>query len=192
MADSVYCYPDSDVLINKLGIQDQEKLHTFERKLTMLRLLEMIDKPIKGNFDFAYLQAIHRYIFQDVYEWAGKVRKVDIAKGNMFCNVMFIESQAEEIFGNLKKDNYLAGLDRNIFVKKLAYYFSEINALHPFREGNGRSQREFIRSLALKNGYVINFSEIPEEEMLKASQESFLCDYNAMEELFDRCVRSRK
>lgn len=174
MADSVYCYPDSDVLINKLGIQ------------------EIIDKPIKGNFDFAHLQAIHRYIFQDVYEWAGKVRKVDIAKGNMFCNVMFIESQAEEIFGKLKKDNYLAGLDRNIFVKKLAYYFSEINALHPFREGNGRSQREFIRSLALKNGYVINFSEIPEEEMLKASQESFLCDYNAMEELFDRCVRSRK
>ena len=192
MADSVYCYPDSDVLINKLGIQDQEKLHTFERKLTMLRLLEIIDKPIKGNFDFAHLQAIHRYIFQDVYEWAGKVRKVDIAKGNMFCNVMFIESQAEEIFGKLKKDNYLADLDRNIFVKKLAYYFSEINALHPFREGNGRSQREFIRSLALKNGYVINFSEIPEEEMLKASQESFLCDYNAMEELFDKCVRSRK
>lgn len=192
MADSVYCYPDSDVLINKLGIQDQEKLHTFERKLTMLRLLEIIDKPIKGNFDFAHLQEIHRYIFQDVYEWAGKVRKVDIAKGNMFCNVMFIESQAEEIFVKLKKDNYLAGLDRNIFVKKLAYYFSEINALHPFREGNGRSQREFIRSLALKNGYVINFSEIPEEEMLKASQESFLCDYNAMEELFDKCVRSRK
>lgn len=192
MADRVYCYPDSDVLINKLGIQDQEKLHTFERKLTMLRLLEIIDKPINGNFDFAHLQAIHRYIFQDVYEWAGKVRKVDIAKGNMFCNVMFIESQAEEIFGKLKKDNYLAGLDRNIFVKKLAYYFSEINALHPFREGNGRSQREFIRSLALKNGYVINFSEIPEEEMLKASQESFLCDYNAMEELFDKCVRSRK
>lgn len=105
MADTMYCYPNSDVLINKLGIQEQEKLSVFERKLTMLRLLEIIDKPIKGNFDFAHLKAIHKYIFQDVYEWAGEVRKVDIAKGNMFCNVMFIEEQAEEIFGKLKKDN---------------------------------------------------------------------------------------
>lgn len=192
MADTVYCYPDSDVLINKLGIREQERLHTFERKLTMLRLLEMIDKPIKGNFDFRHLKAIHRYIFQDVYDWAGKIRKVDIAKGNMFCNVMFIEAQAEEIFGNIRRDNYLTGLDKDSFVKKLAYYFSEINALHPFREGNGRSQREFIRSLALKNGYIVNFSKISEEEMLKASQESFLCDYDAMEELFDKCVCRRK
>lgn len=67
-----------------------------------------------------------------------------------------------------------------------------MNALHPFREGNGRSQREFIRSLALKNGYIINFSEISENEMLKASQESFLCDYYAMEELFGKCVFSKK
>lgn len=188
MADSEYCYPDSDVLINKLGITEQDKLHVFERRLTMIRLLEIIDKPIKGNFDFAHLQTIHKYIFQDVYEWAGEVRKVDIAKGNMFCNVMFIETQADEIFGKLKADNYLAGLDKRSFVKKLAYYFSEINALHPFREGNGRSQREFIRSLALKNGYIINFSNIPEEEMIKASQESFLCDYGTMEKLFEKCV----
>ena len=191
MADRVYCYPDSDVLMNKLGIQEQEKLHIFERKLTMLRLMELIDRPIKGSFDFTHLKAMHKYIFQDVYEWAGKVRTVDIAKLNMFCNVMFIETQAEEIFGKLKKDKYLEGLDRTEFVKKLAYYFSEINALHPFREGNGRSQREFIRSLALKNGYVINFAKIPEEEMIKASIDSFLCDYDAMEQLFDKCIRKK-
>lgn len=191
MADTIYCYPDSDVLINKLGIREQEKLHTFECKLTMLRLLELLDKPIKGNFDFKHLQAIHQYIFQDIYDWAGKVRNVDIAKGNMFCNVLFIESQAEEIFGKLKKADYLSGLNREEFVKQLAYYFSEINALHPFREGNGRSQREFIRSLALKNGYVITFASIPEDEMIKASQDSFLCDYASMERLFDKCIRFR-
>ena len=87
MSDTIYCYPDSDVLINKLDIRELDKLHTFERKLTMLRLLELMDKPISGKFDFKHLQAIHRYIFQDVYDWAGKVRTVDIAKGNMFCNV---------------------------------------------------------------------------------------------------------
>ncbi len=191
MADRMYCYPDSDVLINKLNIKEQEKLYVFERKLTMLRLLELIDKPIKGNFDFEHLQSIHRYIFQDIYEWAGEVRKVDIAKENMFCNVKFIDSQAEEIFGKLKSENYLAGLSEEAFVKKLSYFFSEINALHPFREGNGRSQREFIRSLAMKNGYYISFADISQEEMIKASQASFLCDYEAMENLFRNCVRQK-
>jgi len=189
MADKIYCYPESDVLINKLGIKEQEKLLTLERKLTMLRIMELIDKPIVGSFDFKHLQKIHEYIFQDIYEWAGQVRKVDIAKGNMFCNAKFIESQAEEIFGNLKKEKYLEGLAKDVFIKRLAYYFSEINALHPFREGNGRSQRELIRSLAIKNGYIISFSKISEEEMIKASQESFLCRYEAMEQLFKKCVR---
>lgn len=136
MADNVYCYPDSDVLINKLDIRELERLHTFEKKLTMLRLLELIDKPINGNFDFKHLKEIHRYIFQDVYDWSGKVRKVDIAKGNKFCNIRFIDSQATEIFGRIKTEKYLAGLIEPDFIKRLAYFFSEINALHPFREGN--------------------------------------------------------
>lgn len=105
------------------------------------------------------MQAIHAYIFQDVYDWAGKIRTVDIAKGNTFCNVRFISSQADAIFSKLKEEYYLAGLEEYMFTKRLAYYFSEINALHPFREGNGHSQREFIRSLALKNGYLIYFEK---------------------------------
>ena len=104
MSDTIYCYPDSDVLINKLDIRELDKLHTFERKLTMLRLLELMDKPISGKFDFKHLQAIHRYIFQDVYDWAGKVRTVDIAKGNMFCNVRLLWSS---IFVTLVAKKYL-------------------------------------------------------------------------------------
>ena len=188
MSDTKYCYPDSDVLINKLDIKDVNKLHKFERKLTMIRLLELFDNPIKGNFDFKHLKDIHKFIFQDIYDWAGNVRIVDIAKGNMFCNVKFIDSQAEEIFSNLKEEMYLSGLNEEDFVKRLAYYLSEINALHPFREGNGRTQREFIRLLALKNGYVIKYDRISNDEMIRASQESFLCDYDYMERLFERCV----
>ena len=188
MSDTKYCYPDSDVLINKLDIKDVNKLHKFERKLTMIRLLELFDNPIKGNFDFKHLKDIHKFIFQDIYDWAGNVRIVDIAKGNMFCNVKFIDSQAEEIFSNLKEEMYLSGLNEEDFVKRLVYYLSEINALHPFREGNGRTQREFIRLLALKNGYVIKYDRISNDEMIRASQESFLCDYDYMERLFERCV----
>ena len=80
----------------------------------LLRLLELLDKPINGKFDFKHLQAIHAYIFQDVYDWAGKVRTVDIAKGNMFCNVRFISSQADVIFSGLKEEHYLAGLDEDM------------------------------------------------------------------------------
>ena len=191
MSDKIYCYPDSDVLKNRMGIRDIDRLRQLEKRLTMLRILELVDKPIQGKFDLKHLQSIHKYIFQDVYEWAGKIRKVDIAKGNMFCNVKFIERQAEEIFGKLKEENYLQGLDEKEISVRLAYYFSEINALHPFREGNGRCQREFIRTLALHADYVINFANVGREEMLKASEDSFLCDYRKMEQLFSRCIRKK-
>lgn len=191
MSDKIYCYPGSDVLKNRMGIQDMEQLRQMEKRLTMLRILELVDKPIRGKFDLKHLQSIHKYIFQDIYEWAGEIRKVDIAKGNMFCNAKFIESQAEEIFGKLRAENYLKGLGGKELSVRLAYYFSEINALHPFREGNGRSQREFIRTLTLHNGYVINFGKVSGEEMLKASEQSFLCDYEKMEELFERCIRKK-
>ena len=188
MADRIYCYPNSDVLKNKIGIKDMEKLQRLERRLTMLRILELVDKPIQGKFDLQHLCLIHRYIFQDVYDWAEEIRKVDIAKGSMFCNVKFIESQAAEIFKKLKSEDYLQGLNEENTASRLAYYFSEINALHPFREGNGRSQREFIRTLALHIGYVINFAKVSKEEMLKASKDFFLCDYGKMEQLFKKCI----
>ena len=191
MPDELYCYPGSNVLKNKMGIRDIEQLHKVERKMTMLRILELLDNPVKGAFDLKHLQAIHAYIFQDMYDWAGELRKVDIVKGNMFCNAMFLSGQAEKIFGKLKTENYLYGLEKNDFAIRLAYYFSEINALHPFREGNGRSQREFIRCLALHNGYVINFVNVSKDEMLEASRQSFLCEYGAMERLFRKCLKNR-
>lgn len=191
MSDTKYCYPGSNVLINKLDIRDLDKLHVIERKLTMLRILELLNRPIHGSFDLKHLQEIHKYIFQDVYEWAGQIRTVDIAKDNMFCNVKFLESQADEIFLKLKAEKYLAGLDEDTLIKRLAYYFSEINALHPFREGNGRSQREFIRSLALRNGYLLYFNRVSSEEMTSASRKSFLCEYVEMEELFRKCIQKK-
>lgn len=186
MSDRVYGYPDSETLINKLNIRDPEKLCEAERRLTMLRLNDLLERPISGKFDLKHLQDIHYYIFQDIYAWAGKIRTVDIAKSNMFCKVQFISGQAQEIFGSLKEERYLAGLSRSEFVKKAAYYFSEINALHPFREGNGRAQREFVRELALQQGHVLHFSRVGTQEMLEASKESFLCKYGKMEKLSDK------
>ena len=192
MNDLLYCYPDSDVLKNKLGIINQEKLHEVERKLTAIRINDLIRKPYRGRFDLDHLRGIHFYIFQDLYTWAGELRNVDIAKGNMFCRAMFLENQADVVFNGIRNDGYLEGLDYDQFVKRLAYHFSEINALHPFREGNGRSQREFIRELALYNHYAIDFSNATGKEMLDASVDAFLCKYERMEALFDECLRKLK
>ena len=188
----LYCYLDSDVLKNKLDIINQVKLHEVERKLTAIRINDLIRKPYRGRFDLDHLRGIHFYIFQDLYTWAGELRKIDIAKGNMFCRAVFLENQADVIFGAIRRDNYLEGLDYDQFVKRLAYHFSEINALHPFREGNGRSQREFIRELALYNHYAIDFSNATGKEMLDASVDAFLCRYEKMEALFDKCLRKLK
>lgn len=189
MSDTIYCYPDSDILINKMDIRDQKKLEEAERRLTMFRMSDLLDTPVEGEFDLKHLQTIHRYLFQDLYLWAGEIRTVDISKSAVFCKARFIEGQAEELFEKLKRENYLAGLSKELFVSRIAYYFSEINALHPFREGNGRTQREFIRELALKRGYVIRFARISRDEMMEASRESFLCRYEKMERLFWKALQ---
>jgi cell filamentation protein len=171
-----------------LNIKNSARLYEAERKMSAIRILELIEKPIEGDFDLKHLAKIHKHIFQDIYVWAGKVRTVDIAKENMFCKAQFIQPQAEELFTKLKDENYLYNLEREELIIKLAYYFAEINALHPFREGNGRTQREFIRELALANGYAIHFAAVSEEEMLRASIDSFMCDYSRMENLFRKCI----
>ena len=192
MSDLLYCYPDSDVLKNKLSIINQEKLHEVERKLTAIRINDLIRKPYRGRFDLDHLRGIHFYIFQDLYTWAGELRKIDLAKGNMFCRAMFLENQADVVFSEIRNNGYLESLPYDQFVKRLAYHFSEINALHPFREGNGRSQREFIRELALYNHYAIDFSNATGKEMLDASVDAFLCQYEKMEALFDKYLRKLK
>lgn len=134
MSDLIYCYPESNVLKNKLNIRDAEHLQKAERILVSLRLNDLLEEPVLGRFDLMHLRKIHHYLFRDVYAWAGEIQAVDIAKSNWFCKVEFIVPQTEKLFAELKNDAYLTSLSRDEFVKKCAYYFSEINALHPFRE----------------------------------------------------------
>lgn len=188
MNDRSYCYEGSSVLINKFGIRDSELLNTAERKFTMLRLMDLLEHPIPGNFNFQHLCDIHYYIFQDIYEWAGQMRTVEIAKGNMFCRCEFLEAEAHRIFSAIQEDLNLKNFTSEKGVERLAYHFSEINALHPFREGNGRAQREFIRALARSQGYKLEFSKANPDEMMDASKASFLCDYVPMENLFKKCT----
>lgn len=185
--DNSYCYQDSCILKNKLGIKNEEQLEEAERNITALRILQLKTGELRGELNFKYLCKIHKHIFGDIYSWAGKIRTVDISKGNMFCNSQFILENAEDIFNRLKKENYLQDYkDVNKMSERLAYYLSEINALHPFREGNGRAQREFIIVLARRAGYVVDFSKVSQEEMIQASEKAFYCDYRHMNDIFSR------
>lgn len=182
--DQRYCYPHSNVLINKLGIEDAEKLHIAEREITSLRIANAKIRGIKGEFNLLHLKKIHKYIFGDIYDWAGEIRWVNIAKGNIFCNYEFIEANADSLFNKLRKENYLKDTSKNEIPFRLAFYLSEINVLHPFREGNGRAQRLFIEHLAENAGYSVDFSQVTDKQMIEASADSFLCNYTKMNELF--------
>ncbi len=186
--DNVYCYPNSDVLKNKLNIKDKNKLNIAERELTSLRLAEIEKNQIKGIFDLKHLQDIHKYIFQDIYEWSGKIRTVNISKGNMFCYSENINSYGETIFQRLKEENYLIKIGENRIYERLSYYMSEINALHPFREGNGRVQRVFISSLANVAGYEIDFKQVSNFEMIKISSLAFVNGHEEYNKLFEKII----
>jgi cell filamentation protein len=129
-----HCYPDSDVLINKLGLTDEQVLEAAEIELTQARIDQY--EPDFDDISLPALRAIHFYLFQDLYDWAGEFRTVDISKGSTrFANVNRIESEADKLFRQLAQEDYLAGLPREQFVTRLAHYYCELNVIHPSAMG---------------------------------------------------------
>lgn len=190
MADKIYCYPDTDILINRMGIHDEKRLSEAETKLVSVRLYQIQAHPVSGNFDFRHLCSVHHYIFQDVYGWAGKPRTVNIAKGkSLFCPAWNLYGYADDIFRRYHRDCMRFKNSRDEFIHVLAGHYADLNALHPFREGNGRSQREFCRELCLQCGYLFDLTHTCRDEMLKASIDSLeKGDNTGLETIFRKCV----
>ena len=168
---------------NKLNISDREELEKAERMITALRLYELQkNNKIKRTYNLGHLKNIHKALFNDIYSWAGKIRTVDIAKGNtLFCKAVNIENFAESVFSELKIKNFSQDIPKELLAENLAKIFLDINALHPFREGNGRTQREFIRELAEDRGYVLDFENINNEKMIELSIKD---DYKELSKVF--------
>lgn len=161
------------MLINLADIKDQAALSQFERMVSKERLATLELTPIQGNFDLSHLQDIHRFLFQDIYPFAGQLRTEDISKdGFSFAPTQFMESSANDLFKQLHRENLLSTLPVDSFADRAAYYMSEINVIHPFREGNGRVQREFIRELANHAGHELDWSKVDPERTFKASVRS--------------------
>lgn len=190
--DTYYCYPGTHILRNKLNIMDEAELHDAERRITAVRAAELMKQPLTGRLDFGMLRRIHAFLFGDIYEWAGKVRTVNISKGTCFCRCEYIDRQMELLMRQLAREGTLRQGGREHFASRLAYYMGEINAVHPFREGNGRTQREFIRMLAYENGYWLDFMKIKTEDMLTASRAAFLQDYESLAGLLEQALEERE
>ena len=167
---SIYCYPDSNVLKNKLNIRDNKLLKTAEEEITLIKQMELLKNPIKGNFSKAHLMNIHKFIFEDIYSFAGKIRREQISKANtMFYPPNLIDRELDKVFAKIKEKNMLKETDEEKVFDNLAYVMAELNIIHPFREGNGRSIREFIRLMAKRMGYDLNWGNVDREELLEAS-----------------------
>ncbi len=189
--DAGYFVECGDTMPNKLGISNAAELEHVEYDITAQKSHEILENAKYDKFDFDCLLGIHRQLFSEIYDFAGKVRTVNISKPDSpvpFCYVDFIPSEAARIFGELAHDNYLVGLDQPEFSEKLAYYASELNALHPFREGNGRTTRLFLDLLCNHAGYFIDFSLASRRAILHADTEAFSGNLQPIKDLYRQII----
>lgn len=187
-----YKYPGTNVLRNKPGIRDEDALRQFEYEQTAVRIKQLRENPVLGKFDLEHLQAIHANVFQDVYEWAGVVRTVNISKGgSSFAQPAFIESEAKRLSALLAAERNLQGLKKPEFVARLAHYYADWNALHPFREGNGRTVRELIGRLAREAGYDLDQTRIDntKDQWNDAARRSFHGDLTPVKQILTEAIR---
>lgn len=176
--DDTYCYPGTRVLKNKLDLRDAAKLADFEAEITDQRAAEPFPD---GTLDYEHYKAIHHHLFQDVYDWAGKPRSVRISKdGNPFCYPEHIDKQMKQLFEWLRSKDYLRGLDKAQFAKEAAHFLAELNAIHPFREGNGRTQLSFLAMLGEIGGHPLHLERLNPQDILDATIESFGGDDGAL------------
>ncbi len=184
---SIYCYPDSNVLKNKLNIRDNKLLKAAEEEITLIKQMELLKNPIKGNFTKSHLMNIHKFIFEDIYTFAGKIRREQISKADtMFYPPNLIDRELGKVFTKIKEKNMLKETDEEKVFDNLAYVMAELNIIHPFREDNGRSIREFIRQMAKRMGYDLNWGNVDKDELLEASILS-VDDYRVLVTVLKKC-----
>lgn len=188
VASSIYCYPDSSVLKNKLDIRDPVLLRKVEADLSSARQAEIFRTPVVGRFTATHLCNIHRKLLGDVYSFAGHFRREDIAKGTTrFVTYSQIKEKLQRLLGQLQQEKWLENVPFEAFVARSAYYMAELNYIHPFREGNGRAIREFMRLLFLHNGYVVQWDAVDVEALLNAMIDS-VYDTAHLEQILKQCL----
>ncbi len=189
---SEYFTSFDDILENKLGITDPKELKLLEEEIVSFRTAEIFSSFAFAPLNFQTLKRIHRVMFSDLYQMAGKIRCVDMVKGDNnipFCFTQNIDSEQERIFKQLKIENNFVGLDRYTFIKRIAWLAGELNALHPFRDGNGRAIRAFLVVLTAQAGYELDYSRVSKEELLYADTIAFMGDIDPLVNLYAKLLQ---
>lgn len=182
-------YPDSNVFINKLDIRDHQKLQAAEADITAIKSQYYLTHPAVQTFDLSHVRSIHRFLFEDLYEWAGEIRGYDLKKGNsIFTPSAKIEFYARQVFNELHNEKLLTEYSKIQFIERLSYYYDLINRLHPFPEGNGRTQRLFIQQLANHNGYHIDWSQVHAWEIEQTAINAFTEGRESIIRMLERIV----
>jgi cell filamentation protein len=174
-----YAMPNG-VLINNLGITETRELNEIEQDLSALSLKELAQEALPETFNFAHLRHLHKRIFDRVYPWAGELRTVDIGKGDtLFIRHQDIEKEAQKLFAKIQAED-LQNVSLEVFSQTVGEFFIALNHIHPFREGNGRTQRLFASQLAAANGKTLNWESVGDEAMRRACIEGAMGNIRQM------------
>ena len=166
-----YCYPGTSVLRNLKDLRTATQLRAYERALTAQRAEESMPT---GRLSISHYYAIHHHIFQDIYSWAGKPRTVRITKGtSTFCYPENIAREMTQLFAKLRKARFFSDLQRDEFSVNAAHFLAELNAIHPFRDGNGRVQLIFLTLIAANAGYPFKLVRLKRRSFVQAVILSF-------------------
>ncbi|MBJ3815028.1 putative adenosine monophosphate-protein transferase Fic [Shimwellia pseudoproteus] len=182
-----YFWSGSEVFRNRLNIREAARLQEAEIAFTSLRAATLELGPPRPGLP--HLCHIHRQLFQDIYEWAGKIRQVDIYRGDTrFCHFDYLEKEGNAVMRALEDENYLLGLPLEVFTQRLAHFYCEVNVLHPFRTGNGRAQRIFFEQLAIHAGYSLDWRGLAVVPWRQANQQGAMGDLQPLEAIFSKVV----
>ncbi len=183
-----YLIPGTNTLKNKLGLTDPAELEKFERSFSAVRHAELSNSILKGDLNYDHLKKIHRDLFGDVYEWAGKSRTVNIAKRTSFAPAASVDMAATQVLNNLANDKHLEGMGKKLFLDRAAYHLGEINFVHPFREGNGRAQRAFMDQVAQRTGYSFNWGKVSRKDVIEAFIHSVGVDHSKLAVVLEKAL----
>ena len=171
IVDDPYCYPGTTVLKNRRNLRSQAALTRFETAATAQRFNEPLPA---GRLSFRHYRAVHRHLFQDVYTWAGRPRTMRISRdGSAFCYPENIRREAAALFDHLRSANYLRGLPAEEFAREAASFLAALNAIHMFRDGNGRAQLAFLALVADGAAHPLHLARLKPQAFLTAMIRSF-------------------
>lgn len=188
-----YLEPETGLLRNLIGAKTAAELAQAEADLVAVRIIQLRDHHLVApTRDIQEVLGLHQHLFQDLFSWAGEIRTINMrrGKGQFFAPCAGIPANLHNVFMNLSGQRYLQDLDREQFTEALARFYDDLNFIHPFREGNGRTQRLFWSRVAFDAGWILDWSPVYGSELNESSrlarEEG---DLTALQRTLSKCVR---